>query len=296
MAEPFACMPISARVIPRSSACHDVSALPGHPAERPRAEVTRFERYVAIGDSSTEGWIDPDERGGFRGWADRLADHVARAQGELLYANLGIRGKRTRQILDEQLPVALAMHPDLVTVFSGTNDVLTRGFDAAQLGRDVETIHRALIASGATLLTFTLPDLTPLMPLGRLIASRIRALNTALRSVAQRTGALLVDFAAHPVASDARLWNDDRLHANALGHARIAAALAHALQIPGMDASWSEPLPLAAPRTPGERLLGELRWARLHLVPWMWRHALGGAPPAAAGPKRPRLAPVNHVY
>jgi lysophospholipase L1-like esterase len=253
----------------------------------------RYERYVAIGDSSTEGLIDPDGRGGFRGWANRLAEHLARAQGRVLYANLGIRGKRTRQIRHEQLPAALAMRPDLVTLFSGTNDVLTRRFDPDALGRDVEAMHRELIGAGATLLTFTLPDLTPLMPIGRLIAPRIRALNEVLRAVARTTGATLVDFAAHPVASDARLWNEDRLHANALGHERIAAALAHALGIPGTDASWNDPLPLLMAPGPGEWLRRELRWTRRHLAPWIVRHARGRSSGDRAVPKRPILAPVD---
>src|SRR5258705_6415265 len=84
----------------------------------------RFERYVAIGDSSTEGIDDPDGDGGYRGWANRLAQRIADAQGAVLYANLGIRGRLTREILDEQLAPALAMHPDLATVFSGSNDIL----------------------------------------------------------------------------------------------------------------------------------------------------------------------------
>jgi lysophospholipase L1-like esterase len=253
----------------------------------------RYERYVAIGDSSTEGLIDPDGRGGFRGWANRLAEHLARAQGRVLYANLGIRGKRTRQIRHEQLPAALAMRPDLVTLFSGTNDVLTRRFDPDALGRDVEAMHRELIGAGATLLTFTLPDLTPLMPIGRLIAPRIRALNEVLRAVARTTGATLVDFAAHPVASDARLWNEDRLHANALGHERIAAALAHALGIPGTDASWNDPLPLLMAPGPGEWLRRELRWTRRHLAPWILRHARGRSSGDPALPKRPALVTLK---
>jgi len=253
----------------------------------------RYERYVAIGDSSTEGLIDPDGRGGFRGWANRLAEHLARAQGRVLYANLGIRGKRTRQIRHEQLPAALAMRPDLVTLFSGTNDVLTRRFEADALGRDVEAIHRELIGAGATLVTFTLPDLTPLMPIGRLIAPRIRALNDVLRAVARTTGATLVDFAAHAVASDARLWNEDRLHANAIGHERIAAALAHALGIPGADASWNDPLPLLQAPGPGEWLRRELRWTRRHLAPWILRHARGRSSGDRVLPKRPTLAPVD---
>src|SRR6185436_10937152 len=36
--------------------------------------LRRIERYVAIGDSSTEGLDDPRSAGGFRGWADRLAE------------------------------------------------------------------------------------------------------------------------------------------------------------------------------------------------------------------------------
>jgi lysophospholipase L1-like esterase len=253
----------------------------------------RYERYVAIGDSSTEGLIDPDGQGGFRGWANRLAEHLARAQGRVLYANLGVRGKRTRHIRHEQLPAALGMRPDLVTLFSGTNDVLTRRFDAEGLGRDVETMHRELIGCGATVVTFTLPDLTPLMPIGRLIAFRIRALNEVLRAVARTTGATLVDFAAHPVASDARLWNEDRLHANALGHERIAAALAHALGLPGANASWNDALPLTPSPGPGEWLRRELRWTRRHLAPWIWRHARGRSSGDTVLPKRPTLAPVD---
>ena len=62
----------------------------------------RFERYVAIGDSSTEGLDDPDGRGGYRGWSRRLAERIARAQGTLLYANLGVRGLTTRQITPDE--------------------------------------------------------------------------------------------------------------------------------------------------------------------------------------------------
>jgi len=186
----------------------------------------RFERYVAIGDSSTEGLDDPDGAGGYRGWADRLAESLAAAQGSVLYANLGVRGKTTREIAAEQLPAALAMRPDLATVFSGTNDVTARRFDAAAVASDVERMQAMLAGAGATVLTFTLPDLTPVMPLARGLAPRVRALNEAIRTACARTGATLLDFAAYPVASDARLWSDDRLHANAAGHARIAAALA----------------------------------------------------------------------
>src|SRR6185295_8125449 len=153
------------------------------------------------------------------------------------------RGRSTREIRDEQLQPAAAMRPDLATLFSGTNDVVGRRFDPGAVARDVAEIQGTLIAGGATVLTFTLPDLTPVMPLARLIAPRVLALNDVLRSASARTGAILVDIAMHPVASDPRLWSEDRLHANARGHARIAAALAHALALPDTDESWMAPLP-----------------------------------------------------
>lgn len=253
----------------------------------------RFDRYVAIGDSSTEGLDDPDGQGGFRGWANRLAERIASVQGSLLYANLGIRGRRTRQILEGQLEPALAMQPDLVTVFSGTNDVVSRGFDPGTVARDMEAIQRALIGAGATVLTFTLPDLTPVMPLARWIAPRVHALNDALRAAANASGAILVDFAIYPMASDPRLWSLDRLHANAAGHARIAAALADALALPGATGDWRAPLPEVPSPTLGQRLAAEWTWGRDHLFPWIWRHLRGRSSGDGREPKRPRLLPVD---
>lgn len=257
--------------------------------------MRRFERYVALGDSSTEGLDDPDGRGGFRGWANRLAEQVAAAHGPLLYANLGVRGRTTREIRDEQLAPALAMGPDLATLFSGTNDVIARRFDAAAFGVDARAMQSALIAAGATLLTFTLPDLTPVMPLARVLAARVARLNATLRAVSRDTGAVLVDLAAYRVAGDWRLWSEDRLHANAVGHARIAAALAEALGLPGTDDAWSRPLPGSVRRGPVPRIKAEMAWVGRHAVPWAWRHLRGRSSGDGRAAKRPRLEPVTII-
>src|SRR5258706_8888938 len=124
-----------------------------------------FQRYVAIGDSTVEGLDDPDGRGGYRGWADRLAQKLAAAQGSVLYANLAIRGRTTRQIRREQLDAAVAMQPDLVAVVSGTNDLLRPRFDPDALREDVEAMQGALTGTGSTVITFTPPDLRDLKPL-----------------------------------------------------------------------------------------------------------------------------------
>lgn len=257
------------------------------------ASGRRWERYVAIGDSSTEGLEDPDGRGGYRGWANRLAERIAAAQGSLLYANLGVRGKRTDEIRAEQLPRVLALAPDLVTLFSGTNDVVRRRFDLARVAAEIEAMQRALIGAGATLVTFTLPDVSAVLPLARPVAHRLHALNGEVRAISARTGAVLVDFAAYAVTHDPRLWCDDRLHANAAGHARIAHALAHALGVPGADASWAEPLPTARAARLGARLAAELAWQRRHFLPWLWRHLSGRSSGDGREPKRPELAPVK---
>lgn len=253
-----------------------------------------FERYVAIGDSSTEGLDDPDGQGGYRGWANRLAAMIAAAQpSPLLYANLAIRGRSTRRIREEQLEPAVALRPDLVTLFCGTNDVVAFRFDAGAVARDVEHMQRTLIAGGATVVGFTLPDLSTVLPLARPIAARVRALNDALRSAATASGAILVDFAKHPVGSDPRLWSPDRIHANAAGHARIAAALAWAIGLPGTDESWSDPLPAAPPRSWSEKLAAEIQWGQEYFAPWAWHQLWGRSSGDGRGAKRPDLAPVG---
>lgn len=210
----------------------------------------------------------------------------------MLYANLGVRGLTTREVRDRQLERAVAMKPDLATLFSGTNDVLARRFDADAVGADMEYMQRALIGAGATVLTFTLPDLAPVMPLARLVRSRVHALSRATRVAALASGAILVDIAQYPVATDRRMWSEDRIHANAFGHARIARALAHALRLEGSDGSWA--LPLAEPDS--RRWWGawgaEARWIARYLLPFLVLGAFSPLFPRRREPKRPDLTPL----
>jgi lysophospholipase L1-like esterase len=254
--------------------------------------VRRFERYVAIGDSTVEGLDDPDGRGGYRGWANRLAERIASQQGRLLYANLGVRGRTTRQVREEQLAPALAMRPDLSTVVAGTNDVLSRRFNPRGFGEDLYAIQSALVDQGAAVVTFTLPDLTPVMPFARVLGSRVLRMNEAIRDACLRSGAILCDLAAHPVASDPRVWSDDRLHANSAGHARIADALAYSLGLPNTSLAWAEPLPEQASPTIADRVRAELAWGRRYLLPWLWQHLHGRSSGDGRAAKRPDLLPV----
>lgn len=252
-----------------------------------------FRRYVAIGDSSTEGLDDPDGRGGYRGWADRLAGHLAVAQGEVSYANLAVRGRTTAAIRAEQLGPALALEPDLVTVVSGTNDLLRRGTSIAAVLEDIEAIQQAVVDADATVLTFTLPDLGSVAPVARLVRTRLRLLNDGVRAICARTGALLLDLAAHEVATDPRLWSADRLHANAAGHERIANGLASTLDLPGHDLGWTAALPPAPRRRLVATARAEAAWWRGHFVPWVIRHARGVSSGDGVSAKCPELITVR---
>ena len=258
-----------------------------------RAPLQQFERYVAIGDSSTEGLEDPAADGSYHGWANRFAEHVAAAQHTtLLYANLAVRGRKTREVRDEQLAPALAMRPDLATVFAGVNDVVRRSCDVRQVADDLEFMLQSLRDGGATVLTITMPDLSAVVPLAALMRNRLLALNELVRAACARTGAHCVDLAAHAVTHDLRLWHPDRLHANSDGHRRIAAALAESLGLAGHDRWWIEALPPTPAPGPVGVVAAELRWARDFFVPWIWRHARGISSGDGRVAKRPTLLPV----
>lgn len=251
--------------------------------------VPRFERYVALGDSTTEGLNDPEAGGGFRGWANRIAERLAAAQGSLLYANLGVRGWGAREIRREQLGPAVAMRPDLATVVAGMNDLLRWDFDAAGVAGDIGQMQRALVECGAVVVTFTLPDVSRRMPIRGALSKRTAALNHALREVSAQSGAVLLDLAAYEVAADPRLWSVDRLHANADGHARIADALAYQLALPGADDRWMQPLPSPISDHVLARLAADVQWGRRYVLPWLWGRARGLSAGDHRTAKRPEL-------
>ncbi|MEW1905273.1 SGNH/GDSL hydrolase family protein [Streptomyces sp. NPDC086147] len=250
-----------------------------------------FLRYVALGDSQTEGVGDGDDTGGLRGWADRLAELLARESPGMLYANLAVRGRLAGQVRAEQLTPALALEPDFATVVAGFNDLLRPGFDADATAGHLEGMFAALTGRGARVATLTFPDVGRITPLARPLVPRVQALNARIREVSGRYGVVVVETGHHPVVTDPRLWSPDRLHAGPLGHARIAAAVAQSLGLPGADDSWTRPLP--PPDVPLPVGLGaELRWAGAFLGPWLGRRLRGRSSGDGRAAKRPELLPV----
>ncbi|USQ86494.1 SGNH/GDSL hydrolase family protein [Streptomyces phaeoluteigriseus] len=255
---------------------------------------TSYARYVALGDSQTEGLGDGDDTTGLRGWADRLAERLARHDTGLRYANLAVRGRLAEQVRTEQLAPALALRPDLATVVAGVNDLLRPRFDADEVAGHLEAAFAALTAQGARVATVTFPDVGRVAPLARPLVPRVLALNARIREAAGRHGVVVADTEAHPAATDPRLWSPDRLHASPLGHDRIAAAVAHALALPGSDDTWTHPLPAPdRPAASGWRAgAAELRWAATFLGPWAVRRLRGRSSGDGRTAKRPALLPL----
>jgi lysophospholipase L1-like esterase len=249
------------------------------------------ERYVAIGDSTTEGLEDPSPEGaGHLGFADRLALRLAREHPHLRYANLAVRGRKIGQIRAEQLEPALALEPDLVTVVGGLNDVLRARMELAAVLEDFGAIVGTFRAAGATVLGTTFPDPSRIMPAARLARARVAAFNQGIREIAAQQGMLLVDLEQLGVV-DRRLWSVDRLHANSAGHRRIAAAMTEALGLEPDEDPWA-PLPAADPVRRVPALWGETRWIARHMAPWVVRRVRGRSSGDGRRAKRPHLTPV----
>jgi lysophospholipase L1-like esterase len=249
-----------------------------------------YRRFVALGDSTTEGLMDLYPDGRLRGWADRVADRLAELEPELRYANLAVRGRLAGQVRAEQLEPALALRPDLASLLAGLNDLLRRNCDLAAVAAEIEATAGPLRDAGADVLLFTLPDPVQVNPLARSAALRLRRLNAAVREIAARRGAFVVDLERTPVASDPRLWDLDRLHANPEGHRRIAAAAAHALGLPEADDTWTAAFPEPFPRRTAR---AHAVWAHRHFTPWLIRRLRGRSSGDGRTAKRPELEPVR---
>ena len=229
-----------------------------------------WSRYVAIGDSFTEGIGDPEPQspGGHRGWADRVAEVLSTGSDDFSYANLAIRGRLLQQIIDEQVDVALELKPDLITVSAGGNDILRPGTDPDDISRRFETMIERLRSDGATVLMFNGPDIGMTPVLSR-VRGKVAIYNENLRAVAQRHDAIVADMWALRELADPRMWAPDRLHFSPVGHHTIARMVLDALAVEN-DLEPFAPEPLSAVRWRQARA-EDIGWAREYLVPWVLR-------------------------
>ncbi len=251
-----------------------------------------FHRYVALGDSFAEGVGDPDPTApnGLRGWADRVAAELARQTPDFGYANLAIRGRKLPRVLAEQVDPAIAMRPDLVTIYAGGNDIMRPKVGIDQLVERYDAALGRLAATGARLVVFTAFD-----PGGsaiyRPLRGRFALYNELVRASADRYGATIVDFWRMRELRDWRYWDVDRLHLGPAGHQRMAVEVLDTL---GVDHALEPPVfPPAVTLARGARYRENAEWTRTHFAPWVHRRLTGRSSGDDVTPKRPALAPVD---
>jgi lysophospholipase L1-like esterase len=251
-----------------------------------------WRRFVAIGDSFTEGVGDPEPAApnGFRGWADRVAEVLAEQVDDFAYANLAIRGRLIRQIVDEQVEPALALKPDLITFSAGGNDVIRPNGDPDAIAQLFEDAVVRLSSGGATVVVFTGID-TDFTPVFRGIRGKVAIYNENIRAIADRYDCIVADQWALKEVQDMRFFDDDRLHYNRLGHHEVARMVLRALNVPN-DLRPMQPDAIPY-RTWREARAGDLVWAREYLVPWVLRRLRHQSSGDNVTPKRPKPMPVT---
>ena len=238
----------------------------------------KYQRLIVCGDSYSEGMSDVVVNGQYRGWADRIADVMAKDVPGFTYVNLAVRGKLLKQVIDDQLPVAIGYvtGPDtLLSFHAGANDALRPSYkpEVAQ-ALYAEGVRRAA-ATGATLMLFTVLERTGNSGRGSDVwAARFSEFNKIVRKVGAEVGAIIVDANNETFFSDNRFLAFDRLHLNAEGHNRVAQALLEKLGYQ-FDPAWRIPLPTAPKTFWLSRRISSMIWVFTFLLPWVWRRLRG---------------------
>ena len=251
-----------------------------------------WKRFAALGDSITEGWCDPVIGAGepWFGWADRLAleiDRNQRARGasRLEFANLAVRGRRVRHVVEDQIPAAIAMRADLVSVFIGGNDLSALRPDPDRLAAELESGIARLARSGATVLLATAYD-PGFSPYLRMLRGRAAVFTAHIHAIAARHGAVVLDLWSIRGLADRSMWSEDRLHPSTRGHLALLTAAASVLGLPE---------PGNFPHAETSRRLPTRVWFRRHALPWIARRVRQTSSGDGRGPKVPEPLPVGVV-
>ncbi|MBK3640690.1 SGNH/GDSL hydrolase family protein [Streptomyces sp. MBT33] len=246
---------------------------------------------VAVGDSFTEGMSDLLPDGSYRGWADLLAGRMAAVTPGFRYANLAVRGKLIGQIVAEQVDVAAAMRPDVITLVGGLNDTLRPKCDMGRVRSLLTEAVERLAPSCKQLVLMRSPGRQG--PVLERFRPRMEELFVTVEELAARHDALVVDLYGAPSLSDPRLWDVDRLHLTAEGHRRVAEAVWQALGYDPEDTEWHTPMPATVPPGWVARRIADARFARRHLLPWIGRRLTGRSSGDGRPAKRPDLLPYE---
>jgi lysophospholipase L1-like esterase len=189
--------------------------------------------YVALGASDAVGIgaVVPEREG----WVPVLRDRLV--PGSTL-VNLGVSGSRLSEALEQQLPVALAAQPDLVTVWLAVND-LTAHVQLDAYRADLDRLLGALDPTGATVLLGNVPDVSQLPAFRNSNQAALRhevdLWNAAIAEVAGYHRVVQVDLRPtwRELAQRPEYIAADGFHPSTAGYVRLADEFWQALQANG---------------------------------------------------------------
>lgn len=227
-------------------------------------------RFVALGDSLTEGLGDPVPGGGWRGWAALLAGTLGERPGGVELVNLARSGALAAELAERQLPAARELAPRFASLLVGANDTLRAAFAIERVAAALDRAHGALSADGAVVLTACLPDPGRMLglpaPLARPLARRMRAVNTVVHAVSARYQGVHLHLAERPWVAERASWSVDRLHPGERGHRLLARGFHTALAAAGVSVGPPPALTLDGP--PPTRA-GSARWMATRGTRWV---------------------------
>jgi acyl-CoA thioesterase-1 len=151
------------------------------PTASPLSTAAAF-RYVAIGASDTVGVGASDPANG--SWPARVA---ARLPAGTSYTNLGVSGSVASQAARDQVPTAVSLRPQLVTVWLSVND-LNAGITPPDYLNALRSVLEPLVqTTDARIFVGTVPDLRSVPAYAgqdqAALLARINAYNTAIAAL-----------------------------------------------------------------------------------------------------------------
>ncbi len=201
-------LPARADAPPPKFAAADAALKPPRPDEV---------RIVFIGDSVTSGWISP------------LPEKV----GDTVRIGRGIAGQTSADVRARFAADALALHPGVVHILVGTNDIAGNG---GPITLDDTRANLAAMAADAkaagarVILSTLLPCTDYYWHRGQQPAPKIAEINAWIRQEAAAKGYVLADYFTPMAAPDASLkaeYSRDGTHPNEAGH-KVMAGIAEA--------------------------------------------------------------------
>ena len=191
-------------------------------------------KLVALGDSSiTAPGVDRVDDA----WIRRVAHSLTDRYFVHLQA-LAVGGSKASDVLHDQLPAALGLHPDLAIVSVAANDAI-RAVPTARFRAELEEIVGSLIDVGSRVIVVGVGDIGSIPRLPRFLRWYLTRRSARFDGVSaqvseQYAEAFKVDMRGDLSVAfwqDSRTFSGDRFHASSLGHEHFAHHVGAAVEL-----------------------------------------------------------------